>query len=86
LATDWPEFRGVLQQTANCEPRPVIVDGWRMLRASTGMEAMSYRAVGLGHPDREMQDRLRRFVNGLAGPQPSEEAQQAVASSAGSSR
>jgi len=86
LATDWPEFRAVLQQTASCAPRPVIVDGWRMLRRSTGMDAMSYRAVGLGNPDRETQERLRRFVKGLAGTQPSEEGQQAAASSAASSR
>ncbi len=68
LATDWPEFRSVMHQTANCVPRPVIVDGWRMLVSSTDPDGMSYCAVGVGHPDRETRERLRCFVEQLAQP------------------
>jgi UDPglucose 6-dehydrogenase len=71
VATDWPEFRSLIYQTANCRPRPVIIDGWRMLRPSaSGQDGMSYRAIGIGQPDREMLERLRSFVERLAQPKP----------------
>jgi UDPglucose 6-dehydrogenase len=66
IATDWPEFRSVFYQTANATPRPLIIDGWRMLRSTRGLDAVSYWGVGLGHPQREMRDRLRHFVEELA--------------------
>jgi UDPglucose 6-dehydrogenase len=71
LATDWPEFRSVMHRTANCVPRPVIIDGWRLLRQSSVLrDGMSYRAVGLGQPDLSTRERLRRFVEQLAQPKP----------------
>ncbi len=68
IATDWPEFGSIFYQTANSTPRPVILDGWRMLRSTRDLDAVSYRGVGLGHPSREMRERLRRFVEQLARP------------------
>jgi UDPglucose 6-dehydrogenase len=70
IATDWPEFRSVFYQTANSTPRPLIIDGWRMLRSTHGLDGVSYRGVGLGHPKREMRERLRSFVEQLARPKP----------------
>jgi UDPglucose 6-dehydrogenase len=66
IATDWPEFRSVFYQTANATPRPLIIDGWRMLRSTRGLDAVSYWGVGLGHPQREMRERLQHFVEQLA--------------------
>ena len=68
LATDWPEFRSLLHQTSSCVPRPVIIDGWRLLRQSSILpDEMSYRAVGIGHPDPSVRERFQRFLKGLAG-------------------
>jgi UDPglucose 6-dehydrogenase len=68
LATDWTEFRSVASQLANSKPRPIILDGWRMLRSAYGWDALSYRAIGLEHPHHDTRERLRRFVEGLAEP------------------
>lgn len=84
LATDWPEFRSVFQQTADCVPRPVIIDGWRLLRSSRGLDALSYRAVGVGHPQRETREQLRRFIESLTGARPVESDRRSVAGSGGS--
>jgi UDPglucose 6-dehydrogenase len=70
VATDWPEFRSVFYRTANAVPRPMIIDGWRMLRSSHGIDPVCYRAVGVGHPQREMRERLRSFVERLAQSKP----------------
>lgn len=70
IATDWPEFRSVFHQVAKSNPRPLILDGWRMLRSSYGLDAISYRAVGISHGHRENAERLRRFVEPLAGAAP----------------
>ena len=70
IATDWPEFRSVFYQTANSTPRPLVIDGWRLLRSSAGLDPVAYRAVGVGHPQREMRERLRHFVQQLARPKP----------------
>ena len=66
IATDWPEFKPVLYQTGNSVPRPVIVDGWRLLRSAADLEGTSYCAVGIGHPDARMRERLRQCVSNLA--------------------
>lgn len=68
LATDWTEFRSVPYQLAGSKPRPMILDGWRMLRASHGSDEMSYLAIGIERPEREARERLRRFVEDLAQP------------------
>ncbi len=69
LVTDWPEFHSVSYQTSTCVPRPVIIDGWRVLRPSAeSLDGLSYRAVGIGHPNCETQERLRRFVEQLVQP------------------
>lgn len=68
IATDWPEFRSVFYQTANSTPRPLIIDGWRLLRSSHGLDPFSYRAVGVGHPQREIRERLQNFVKQLVRP------------------
>ncbi len=68
IATDWPEFRSVSHQSASLNPRPLILDGWRMLRSSYGLDAISYRAVGISHAHRENTERLKNFVQPLAGP------------------
>jgi UDPglucose 6-dehydrogenase len=69
LATDWPEFRSVMYRTANCTPKPVIIDGWRLLRQSGLLpEGMSYQAVGIGQPDRFQQERLQHFIERLGKP------------------
>jgi len=70
VATDWAEFRSVFHQTTNSRPRPLIIDGWRLLRSTHGLDACSYRAVGIGHPQHETRERLRRFVEQLARPKP----------------
>jgi UDPglucose 6-dehydrogenase len=70
IATDWPEFSSVYHQLANSTPRPLVLDGWRLLRSSGGLDPVSYRAVGVGHPQREMCERLRHFVEQLARPNP----------------
>ena len=68
LATDWPEFRTILHQTGNCVPRPVVLDGWRMLRSSADPDGTSYCGVGLAQPDSRIRERLQRFVEKLASP------------------
>jgi len=68
LATDWPEFQSVPYQLASSKPRPLIIDGWRMLRSSHSSDTISYRAVGIESPQREARERLRRFVEELAEP------------------
>jgi len=68
LATDWAEFRSVACQAANSKPRPIILDGWRILRSSYGLDELSYRAIGLEQPHRENGERLRRFIEDLAQP------------------
>lgn len=67
IATDWPEFRSVFYQTSSSSPRPLILDAWRLLRTAHGSSS-SYRAVGIGLPQRENRERLRRFVEKLARP------------------
>jgi len=69
IATDWPEFRSVHHQLANSTPCPMILDGWRLLRSSPGLDPVSYRAVGVGHPQREMRERLQNFVKQLVRPE-----------------
>lgn len=66
IATDWPEFRSVYFQTASATPRPQIIDGWRLLRSTRGLDPVSYRGVGMGHPQPEVREQLRRFVEQLA--------------------
>jgi UDPglucose 6-dehydrogenase len=68
IATDWPEFRYVFYQTANSNPRPVVLDAWRLLRSGDGLDPVSYRAVGIGLPHRVNRERLRNFVEQLARP------------------
>lgn len=68
LATDWAEFRSVPHQLANSRPRPVILDGWRMLPSSYRSDGMSYRAIGIEHPQHEARERLRRFIDDLVQP------------------
>jgi UDPglucose 6-dehydrogenase len=67
IATDWPEFRLVFHQTSNSLPRPLILDGWRLLRSDHG-NASCYRGVGIGQPRQESRGRLQRFVEQLARP------------------
>jgi UDPglucose 6-dehydrogenase len=71
IATGWPEFSSVFQQTENSTPRPLIIDGWRLLRGSVpSSDGISYRGVGIGHPGYETRERLRHFVEQLARPRP----------------
>lgn len=63
LATGWPEFRSLYYQTASATLRPQIIDGWRLLRSTRGLDAMPYRRVGTGNPRSEVRARLRRFVS-----------------------
>lgn len=86
LATDWPEFRSLFHQTANNVPRPAIVDGWRMLRGSSGFDDIGYHPVGLGGSNLETRERLRHFAESLAAPRSSKVRKHAVASSVGSPR
>jgi UDPglucose 6-dehydrogenase len=65
LATEWPEFRSVPSQLSKFRPRPIILDGWRMLKSGYGPDALWYRGVGLEHPHRETRERLARFVADL---------------------
>jgi UDPglucose 6-dehydrogenase len=70
IATGWPEFASVFQQTEHMRPRPIIIDGWRQLRASVpASDRISYRGVGMGHPGHQTGERLRHFVEQLAQPQ-----------------
>lgn len=73
IATDWPEFQSIYYQTAGATPRPQIIDGWRLLRSTRGLDEVSYRGVGMGHPQREVRDQLRRFVEQLAQRKPLQE-------------
>lgn len=69
IATAWPEFSSVFQQTENLKPRPLIIDGWRQLRGSVpSSDGISYRGVGIGRPNHETAERLRNFVEQLARP------------------
>jgi UDPglucose 6-dehydrogenase len=68
VATDWPEFRSIMHRTSTCVPRPVIIDGWRLLRQSGVLpEGTTYHALGIGKPDLSVRECLQRFVKGLAG-------------------
>jgi UDPglucose 6-dehydrogenase len=78
LATDWEEFRSIPYQLANSDPRPIILDGWRLLRSSAWLDAVSYRAVGIECPEHKMRERLQRFVETLAQPKGSREASQVM--------
>jgi UDPglucose 6-dehydrogenase len=70
IATGWPEFASVFQQTEQMKPRPIIIDGWRQLRGSVpASDGISYRGVGMGHPGHQTGERLRHFVEQLAQPQ-----------------
>lgn len=84
LATDWAEFRSLPYQLAGSKPRPMILDGWRMLRTSHGSDEMSYLAIGIERPQREARERLRRFVEELAEPR-SESKQQTLGTMAATS-
>jgi UDPglucose 6-dehydrogenase len=76
VATDWPEFASVFDQIADLTHRPLIIDGWRLLRPSVpSSDGISYRGVGIGRPDQETCARLRRFVEQLAQPRPVGEAE-----------
>jgi UDPglucose 6-dehydrogenase len=68
IAADCPEFRLVYHQTANETPRPLILDGWRLLRSTAGFGTVGYRAIGIEHPQHETRERLRRFIEKLAQP------------------
>ncbi|MGC2332175.1 MAG: nucleotide sugar dehydrogenase [Candidatus Acidiferrales bacterium] len=68
IATDWPDFRLVAYQLANSKPRPLILDGWRMLRSSSGSTEIAYRGIGIGYPQRDLRERLRRFIEKLGQP------------------
>ena len=69
IATAWPEFASVFQQTENANPRPLVIDGWRLLRASIpSSDGVAYRGVGMGRPSSELGDRLRHFIEQLARP------------------
>lgn len=68
IATDWPDFRLLAYQLANSKPRPLILDGWRMLPSSSGSNEMSYRGIGIGYPQRDSRERLRRFIENLDQP------------------
>lgn len=71
IATGWDEFSSVFQQTENSTPRPVIIDGWRLLRATVpSSDGISYRGVGIGRADVSTGKRLRDFVEQLAIPTP----------------
>jgi UDPglucose 6-dehydrogenase len=75
VATAWPEFSSVFEQIQNSTPRPLIIDGWRLLRGSVpSSDGISYRGVGIGHPDDQTSGRLRHFVEQLARPRPVVEA------------
>jgi len=68
LATEWKEFRSVAHQLASSRHRPLILDGWRMLRAPSSFVGVRYRAIGIGRPQRESRERLQRFIEALAEP------------------
>lgn len=75
IATGWPEFSSVFQQTENSNPRPIVIDGWRLLRASIpSSDGVAYRGVGMGRPSTEIGERLRDFIEQLARPIPQVEA------------
>lgn len=65
IASDCPEFRVVFDQTMNASPRPLIVDGWRLLHSTQGLDPVCYRAVGIGQPSHSNRERLRQFVEQL---------------------
>lgn len=68
IASDCPEFRVVFDQTMNAAPRPLIIDGWRLLHSTQGLDPVCYRAVGIGQPSHSNRERLRQFVEQLARP------------------
>jgi UDPglucose 6-dehydrogenase len=68
IATDWADFQLIAYQLANSKPRPLILDGWRVLRSSSGVNEMSYRGIGIGYPQRDSRERLRRFIEKLGQP------------------
>jgi UDPglucose 6-dehydrogenase len=82
IATDWPEFGSVFHQTLNAVPRPLIIDGWRLLRSSCELDAFSYRGIGIGRPQLEVREQLRRFVDQLAQQRPSEQTESGKAEAA----
>lgn len=85
IATSWPEFSSIFQQTENLSPRPVIIDGWRQLRSSVpSSDGISYRGLGIGRLDHGSGERLRNFVEQLAQPRSaSEETKETAAKAAG---
>jgi UDPglucose 6-dehydrogenase len=85
IATSWPEFSSIFQQTENLSPRPVIIDGWRQLRSSVpSSDGISYRGLGIGRLDHGTGERLRKFVEQLAQPRSaSEETKETAAKAAG---
>ena len=69
IATGWPEFSSIFQQTENATPRPLVIDGWRLLRGSIPeSDGIAYRGIGIGHADHDNSERLRHFVERLTRP------------------
>jgi UDPglucose 6-dehydrogenase len=69
IATGWPEFSSIFQQTENATPRPLVIDGWRLLRGSIPeSDGNAYRGIGIGRADHENSERLRHFVEQLTRP------------------
>ena len=85
IATSWPEFSSIFQQTENLTPRPVIIDGWRQLRSSVpSSDGISYRGTRNRPSDHGSGERLRNFVEQLAQPRSaSEETNETAAKAAG---
>jgi hypothetical protein len=69
IATGWPEFSAIYQQTESATPRPLVIDGWRLLRASIPeSDGFAYRGIGIGRADHDNSERLRHFVEQLTRP------------------
>ncbi len=67
IATPWPEFETAMLQKGNPSPKPIIIDGWRLLRPHPGRGAARYVGIGLGRPDGSNQTRLKEFVSRILG-------------------
>jgi len=69
LATPWAEFGAATLQKGNPSPKPILIDGWRQLRARPLGNAQHYMGVGLGRPDPANVSRLQDFVRSILGKQ-----------------
>jgi len=68
VATPWPEFETAALQRGNPSPKPIVIDGWRLLRKRPAGAAADYVGVGLGRAESGSEARLREFVNRALGP------------------